>query len=211
MRIIKTLLILCIAFTTSIFAEDFDRAKFAENAELVTPILNGQTIPDVSLKTVNGQSVRLLDLVAEKPTVILFYRGGWCPYCNRQLAGLQAIEERMVKLGYQILAISPDTPARLKEQETTKKYAVTLLSDSSLNAIKAFGIGYYLDPEYAKRGSFIGADTILEDGTKRRVLPVPAVYIADDAGLVNFNYVNPNFRVRLEPELLFQAARISKK
>lgn len=198
-------------FTSSVFAEDFERAKFAENAEFVTPILNGQTIPDVSVKTVNGETVRLLDLVAEKPTVILFYRGGWCPYCNRQLAGLQAIEERMVKLGYQILAISPDTPARLKEQETTKQYAVTLLSDHSLSAIKAFGIGFFVDPNIAKRSDQIGADTILEDGSKRRVLPAPAVYIVDSEGLVTFNYVNPNFRVRLEAELLFQAARISKK
>lgn len=208
MKIIKILLLLTLSFSLS--AEEFTRAKFAENAEYVAPILNGQDIPDVSVKTVNGETVKLRDLVADKPTALLFYRGGWCPYCNRQLAGLKSIEERMVKLGYQILAISPDTPARLKEQETKEKFAVTLLSDAELNAIEGFGIGYYLDPNIAKRSDKIGADTVLEDGSKRRVLPVPAVYIADQNGLVKFNYVNPNYKVRLDPELLFQAARISK-
>lgn len=208
MKIIKILFLLTLSF--NLFAEDFTRVKFAEDAEFVAPVLNGQNVPDVMVKTVNGEKVRLLDLVSEKPTALLFYRGGWCPYCNRQLAGLKSIEERMVKLGYQILAISPDTPARLKEQETKEKYAVTLVSDADLEAIESFGIGYYLDPNIAKRSDKIGADTTLADGSKRRVLPVPAVFIADQSGLVKFNYVNPNYKVRLDPELLFQAARISK-
>lgn len=62
----------------------------------------------------------------EKPSIILFYRGGWCPYCNRQLAELKNIEQDLVDLGYQVLAISPESPDRLQEQKLETEFAVTL-------------------------------------------------------------------------------------
>ena len=207
MRIL--LLITWLSVAIGFSANALDRNQFAEQASDVTPILNGQTIPDVTVQTYDGKSVQLRDVVGEKPTVILFYRGGWCPYCSRQLAGLKDIEKRMVNLGYQILAISPESPERLQEQKMDTKFAVTLLSDSNLEATKAFGIGFYLPPEIAARSSKIGADTKLDDGTTRRVLPAPAIFIADKQGLVKFNYVNPDYKVRISSELLFQAARLS--
>lgn len=190
-------------------AQALDRSHFAEQAADVTPLLNGQSIPDVTVQTFEGKSVKLKDVVSEKPTVILFYRGGWCPYCSRQLAGLKDIEKRMVNLGYQIVAISPESPERLQEQQLDTKFAVKLLSDSNLEATKAFGIGFFLPEKVASRSSKIGADTMMEDGTKRRVLPAPAIFIADQQGLIKFNYVNPDYKVRISSELLFQAARLS--
>ncbi|TDF35569.1 AhpC/TSA family protein [Alteromonadaceae bacterium M269] len=207
MRIL--LLITWLAVTVGFSAHALDRNQFAEQASAVTPLLNGQSIPDVTVQTFDGKSVNLKDLVSEKPTVILFYRGGWCPYCNRQLAGLKDIEKRMVNLGYQILAISPESPERLQEQKMDTKFAVTLISDNSLEATKAFGIGFFLPEEIAARSSKIGADATLEDGSKRRVLPAPAIFIADQKGLIKFNYVNPDYKVRISSELLFQAARLS--
>jgi peroxiredoxin len=203
------ILVAMLAFSLGFNAQAFDRDHFAEQASDVTPLLNGQNIPDVTVQTFDGKSVKLKDVVSEKPTVILFYRGGWCPYCSRQLAGLKDIEKRMVNLGYQIVAISPESPERLQEQELDTKFAVKLLSDSNLEATKAFGIGFFLPEEIAARSSKIGADTMLEDGSKRRVLPAPAIFIADQQGLIKFNYVNPDYKVRISSELLFQAARLS--
>ena len=203
--ILAVLFVFSLGFNT----QAFERAQFAEQAQDVTPLLNGQMIPDVAVQTFDGKTVQLRDVVSEKPTVILFYRGGWCPYCNRQLAGLKDIEKRMVNLGYQIVAISPESPERLQEQEFDTKFAVQLLSDNGLEATKAFGIGFFLPEEIAARSSKIGADATLEDGSKRRVLPAPAVFIADKDGLIKFNYVNPDYKVRISSELLFQAARLS--
>jgi thiol-disulfide isomerase/thioredoxin len=94
-----------------------DSTQIADSAQSITPLLIGQTAPNSTLHTVDGDPVSLKALTMQKTTVLIFYRGGWCPYCNRQLAGLKDIESQLDQLGYQILAISPETPAQLQEQK----------------------------------------------------------------------------------------------
>lgn len=73
-------LIFVVAALGSMSAHALDRSQIADSAENVTPLLDGQTIPNVTLKTADGAPVSLRASVMAKPSVILFYRGGWCPY-----------------------------------------------------------------------------------------------------------------------------------
>jgi alkyl hydroperoxide reductase subunit AhpC len=91
-----------------------DRTAIADKAENITPILNGASAPNVTVKTADGSPVSLNALIMQKPSVVIFYRGGWCPYCSRQLAELKSIEQELVDEGYQILAISPESPEKLQ-------------------------------------------------------------------------------------------------
>lgn len=52
-----------------------------------------------------------------------------------------------------------------------------------------------------------GIDLEEASGQTHHVLPVPAVYFVSAEGKVLFQYVNPDYRVRLEPEILLAAAR----
>lgn len=182
--------------------------NIAATADEVRPVLNGQSLPDVTLYDLDDKPVKLQALLKQQPTVLIFYRGGWCPYCNAQLAGLKDIESKVMDLGYQIVAISPDSPARLKEQAVDSDFKVKLLSDKDFSVSSALGIGFFLPDDVANRyRNKMGIEFVALDGTSKVALPVPAVYIADQQGLVHFNYVNPNFRVRISPELLYQAAK----
>lgn len=49
-----------------------------------------------------------------------------------------------------------------------------------------------------------------EAGEERLVLPVPAIYVINSNGLVQFNYLNLNFKVRLHENLLLKAAKLVK-
>ena len=195
-----------VLFTQFVNASQID--NIAPSAEDVTPLLNGQKIPEVTLFDTDGKAVNLKQLTSEKPSVLLFYRGGWCPYCSAQLAGLRDIEQKVINMGYQLIAISPDSPERLNMQKVDNKYQVTLLSDKNFDAISAFGIGFFLPEKTAnKYRSKLGVEFVALDGSSKVALPVPAVYVVDREGLIHFNYVNPNFRVRLSPELLYQATK----
>ncbi|MDU0352915.1 peroxiredoxin-like family protein [Paraglaciecola aquimarina] len=187
-----------------------DRTKIADSVQDVTPLLNGQVAPKATLQSVEGNAVSLKALTMDKPTIVIFYRGGWCPYCSRQLAGLKDIEGKLDDLGYQILAVSPETPAQLQEQKLQTKFTVKLYSDAELQAISGFGIGYYVadqqrDAYKAKKNIVLNNDK----ATGTAVLPAPAVFILDQKGIVKFNYVNPDTRTRISPELLYQAAKLS--
>jgi len=195
------------AISFSVFAD----RQVVENAEEIRPLLIGQFIPDARVKTSFGGNINLLSLIEKKPSVVLFYRGGWCPYCSRQMAGLVEVEQRIIDLGYQIIAISPDSPERLMAQQSSQEFNLMHLSDRSLDATLAFGLAYYVEDEMVEtiRGQ-LGAEVVSLDGESKVVLPVPAAYIIDTTGLIKFAYVNPNFQQRINPQLLYQAARLSR-
>lgn len=182
-----------------------DRATIADEANAVTPLLNGQVAPDTALKMADGSPVSLKALTMQKPTIVLFYRGGWCPYCNRQLAQLKDIEKDLVDQGYQILAISPETPERLQEQKLETEFLVTLLSDASLDTIREFGIGFYVDEKTEEKYKGYGIG-LTKSAEGRPVLPAPAIFMLDKKGQVQFSYVNPDFKVRPSADLILAAA-----
>ena len=189
----------------------FSEPRVAPDANNIRPLLIGQFAPNPTVKTEFGGDLTLHSVLEKKPTVVIFYRGGWCPYCSRQLAGLVEVEQRIIDLGYQIIAISPDSPERLTAQRTGHEFDLMHLSDVSLDATLAFRLGYYVSDDMVDtiRGQ-LGAEVVSLEGESKVVLPVPAVYIIDTTGLIKFAYVNPNFQQRINPHLLYQAARLSR-
>jgi peroxiredoxin len=172
-----------------------------DKPEDISPLLVGENIPEVSLQTYKGKSFNLLESVKSKPTIIVFYRGGWCPYCTRQLSGFLTIEADLQKLGYQVLAISPDKPSEL--QKTVDKFALTyqLLSDSKMEVSQKFGIAYRNE----KYGAFLEEPS----GEKHHLLPVPSVFVVNRTGVIKFEYINPNYKERINPQLLLTAAELA--
>ncbi|QJR81146.1 AhpC/TSA family protein [Alteromonas pelagimontana] len=192
----------------SAFAES--SKALATAPEKVSSLLNGMEIPNVIVKDAEGAPFSLQALIMQKPSIVLFYRGGWCPYCSRQLAGLKDIEQDLVNAGYQILAISPQSPAQLQEQKLEIKMAVKLLSDESLAAVTGFGVGYYLDSATQARYQGHGV-SLTTDSTGKGVLPAPSLFFLDTAGVVQMSYVNPDFKVRPSSELVLAIAQALAK
>lgn len=212
MKIRLSLTLSLLLLLSSCAALALERNVIANEPEDITPLMNGQVIPEVAVWGLDGNSISLRKVVQKKPTVLIFYRGGWCPYCSAQLAGLKEMEDKFQQLGYQLLAISPDSPERLKKQRTEAKFVVQLMSDKKMDVIREFGLGFFLPDNIASRyRDKLGITFAQLDGTAKVALPVPAVYIVDQEGLILFNYVNPNFRVRVSPELVYEAAKLALK
>lgn len=110
--------ILCFWCSTSV------SAQVPEKAEDICPLLIGETIPKATLQDSDGKQVELEKYLSTKPTVLVFYRGGWCPYCNVQLSGLVKIEKEILDLGYQIIAVCPDDYRNLQTTERDRKSVV---------------------------------------------------------------------------------------
>lgn len=188
--------------TTSLLLGSFTTLAqpIAKDEYSVSPLLNGEQIPAITLLDMNGQSVDLAKLTAQKPTIFFFYRGGWCPFCNNQMGQLKAIEPELLKMGFQLVGISPDTPAQLKASAAKNELKYLLLSDEKMLASQAFGLAFYTSEKvtetYTARLNLENPLWITPEGAKRLVLPVPAIYISDDKGLIHFQYINPNYKVR---------------
>ena len=144
-----------------------------------------------------------------KPQVLIFYRGGWCPYCNTQLADLHEVEPQLRKSGFDVLFLSTDKPellySSLKEQN--KRLPYTLLSDNELQAAEAFHIAYHVDAATYAQELQYGVNLEKTTGTTLHELPVPSVFIIDKSGTIRFVYSNPDYTVRLKAPDLWVAAQ----
>ena len=173
----------------------------------VRPLLLGAALPSVNLKTIDDRSVALADVVGGKPALLVFYRGGWCPFCNLQLQGLRLIQDQLAGLGYQTIAISPDSPESMRKTLDETPLDYTLLSDSSADAISAFGIAFKVDDATVEKYQGYGIDLGAAAGNAHHLLPVPAVYLVDAEGTLQFSYVHPDYTSRLPETVILAAAQ----
>ena len=171
-------------------------AQIPENPEDISPLLIGESLPDSDLLDENGAVVSLNEIIKSKPTVLVFYRGGWCPYCNRQLSGLVDLEEEIINLGYQIIAISPDDYQNLKPTTKADHLNYTIYADVDAQLIQKIGIAFKASE---RTQSYISKKTI---GMTTEILPVPTVLIIDPDGKILFEYISPNYKERISSELL---------
>jgi len=177
-----------------------------QNPEDISPLLCGEKIPMAVLFDVSGKRFDLNRAISQKPTILVFYRGGWCPYCIGQLSGLQEAFSGLEEMGYQLIAISTDESEGLMEAAAKEKLSYTLLSDSDLALSKQMGIAYKAPKDYWEMlpKTTGGKDSEL-------LLPVPSVFIVDQMGTIHFEFINPNFKQRLSSNLLLAAASSIKE
>lgn len=171
-------------------------AQLAPSADKVCPALIGSAIPAITLTDLSGKTTPITDIIKDKPSIIVFYRGGWCPYCNAHLSELGKAEDEILKTGYQIIAISPDAATELNKTLDKNELHYTLLSDKGGNLAKAMGIAFEAPQKYDKMLSKYSG------GANDGYLPVPSVFITDKDGNIVFEYVNPNYKTRLSSNLL---------
>lgn len=174
------------------------------------PLAVGARLPDVTVRTEKDASVKLAAALKSEPAVILFYRGGWCPYCTKHLTAMMEIEGKLRDEGYSIFAISTDQPSKLAATPGRENLDYTLLSDSKMDASNAFGITFTVSDEILEKYKGYNIDLEAASGEKHHRLPHPAVFIVDREGLIRFAYVNENYKVRLDPEKVLAAAKDAK-
>ncbi len=179
----------------------------ATSPDRIRPVLLGTELPDVAMTTLAGKETTLKSEIGGKPAILVFYRGGWCPYCNLQLSELRLIRKDAEALGYQIIAISPDRPAELSKTLDKGSLDYTLLSDSRAEAMSAFGIGFTLDDATREKYKGYGIDLEEYSGESHHGLPVPSVFIVDGEGLLQFSYVHPDYKARVPGNVVLAAAK----
>lgn len=174
------------------------RAQLPETANDISPLLIGEKIPDITLADGDGKMVSLEDLFKEKPTVLMFYRGGWCPYCNAHLGKIGQAEDDILKLGYQVVAVSPDEPSRLLNTAEKKGLKYTLLSDGDGKLMQYMGIAFKAPDKKWKTNQLQKHS----GGKNEGFLPVPSVFVVDKKGVILYEYIAPDYTHRMEADLL---------
>ncbi len=166
----------------------------------------GDQAIDFKLPESTGSNLRLSDMWAVGPVVVLFYRGGWCPYCGRYLHEMQRTLEEIQALDAQLVAISPELPEYTLAAQAKHKLAFPLLSDKGNTIARQYGIAYRIPaqviPFYDE--SF---DLQRSNGDDSYVLPLTATYVIDRGGVVRYAFVEPDYSERAAPKLVLEVLR----
>lgn len=160
-------------------------------------------LPDVDLQDTEGNTISIHKLISKKPSILIFYRGGWCPYCNAHLSAIQDIENQILESGYQIIAISPDKPSKVNETILSNDLKYTLLSDSKMLLADKLGIGFTVEPSLvSKYKNEYKIDIESASGELHHRLPHPSVFIVNTNAAIQYSYINKNYKERLDSSVI---------
>lgn len=173
----------------------------------IRPLAVGTTAPAFVVHREDGSDYAFNAARLSQPTVLIFYRGGWCPYCNANLADLRNAEKELNQRGFDVLFLSADKPELLRSSLKEPHPGYTLLSDAKMNAARAMGIAFRVDDDTYEKYKGYGIDLEQASGAKHHELPVPAVFIIDRSGIIRFVYANADYKVRLKADELLAASR----
>jgi peroxiredoxin len=180
---------------------DAETARLAASDVAARALKVGNAAPDFILPDAHGQLVRFRSLLHHGPVVVVFYRGGWCPYCNLHLRGFQRVLPQLQKLGAQIIAISPQLPDNSLSTQEMNQLAFPVLSDVGNKIARQFGIVFELSDRLLElyRQSGHALEDVNGTGGKRE-LPVPATFLVDCKGAIRLAHVDVDYTRRLDPD-----------
>lgn len=159
----------------------------------------GDTLASFTLSDATDSSVSLDQLVSSGPAVIVFYRGGWCPYCNLALRTYQ--RELMPELsayGARLVAISPQSPDQSLSTVEKAELDFTVLSDPGNRVAQSIGIVFQQADEVLEAQRTLGLDLAAVNAEGSTQLPRPTVLIVDQDRVVRFVEVQPDYTARTE-------------
>lgn len=158
----------------------------------------GDPMPRVMLAHSDGSPASLEELAGDGSLVVIFYRGGWCPYCTGSLAAWQGRLDEVKALGATLVAVTPEKPSRLDATTSKHNLEFPILSDAQGQAARAFDLGFTLDPQTQNRYRGFGIDLASVNAAENWDLVIPATYIIDREGIIRYAYVNEDYRDRAE-------------
>ena len=162
-----------------------------------TALKVGDAAPMFTAKDANGQGQDLKKLLKKGPVVLYFYRGQWCPYCNKQLSQLQDSLQQLTAKGAQVLVVSPETQDNIGKTVTKTKASFPIVHDQNFAIMKAYHTAFTVQPDVVTKYKGFGVDLLAANGADAAVLPVPATYIVGKDGKIKYAYFNIDYRKRV--------------
>ncbi len=222
-KIISALLILTVsisAYATSSLSEDLDRfvKEFIETAPdnvqsdfnqgveevrgsgiLEKAINVGDTAPEFNLVNAVGEYVSLYKQLEKGPVVLIWYRGGWCPYCNLQLQHIQMNLAEIQQAGGQVIAISPELPDKTMTTKERHMLEFQVLSDTNNKVADRYKLAYTV-PDYVVDHYDLSTKLNAHNGDDENRLPLAVTYVIAKSGVVEYAFLDADYKNRATPE-----------
>tara|TARA_R110002050_G_scaffold41242_1_gene100098 strand:+ start:101727 stop:102353 length:627 start_codon:yes stop_codon:yes gene_type:complete len=162
--------------------------------------------PRINTTTVSGKKLDTDNLLKSGPVVVLFYRGEWCPVCNKYLSELNESLPEINKTGATVLVISPELVENAKKTKEETKSDFIFISDTSLQILRDYDVIFDVNEKYQNKiKKFLHTDIAQNNGQEKAKLPVPATYIINKQGVIIYKQFDYDYKNRASAEDILKA------
>jgi len=166
---------------------------------------SGVQAPAFSGTDNNGKKVELNKLLKDhKAVVLFFYRGQWCPYCNKHIKELQDSLHLLTDKGAYVVGVTPETAENIDKTIEKTHASFSIIQDKGYSIMKAYDVNYVMDDKTVGQYKKWHVDLDEINGNADHVLPVPATYVIDNTGKITFVQFDKDYRNRASVADLLQ-------
>ena len=153
--------------------------------------------PDFSAKDQSGKEISLGNELKKNKVLLVFYRGEWCPYCNKELKALEDSIQLIKAKGVAVIAVSPERAENISKTIAKTKASYSILHDEGLAIMKRYDVSFTVDSLTVTKYKAAGIDFNAANGSGNGTnLPVPAIYIIGKDQKITYRYFNADYRRR---------------
>ncbi len=156
----------------------------------------GDKAPQIEATDQDGNKISLKKLLEKGDVVLVFYRGQWCPYCNKQLSKINDSLSFITAKGATVLTITPETNENIKKTVAKTKATFAILEDKGLAIMKNYRVSFAVDEGTITKYKKYGIDFEKANGENGANLPVPATYIIGKDGKIKYAFFNADYSKR---------------
>ncbi len=167
----------------------------------------GTKAPHFSAITFKNNPFNLEETLKGKPVVLLFYRGQWCPYCNKQMSELQDSIQLIYDLGATVIAITPEKPDEIKRTIEKTQANFPIIYDKNHQIMDLYHVTFLLSKAKNALYKGWGIDINEASGNNDNALPVPATYIIGKDGKIKDAFFDENYKNRMSVKDILKALK----
>jgi len=156
----------------------------------------GDTAPLFTATDNNGKSFSLEAALKKGDVVLMFYRGQWCPYCNKQMSQMNDSLSLITGKGATVVAISPEIQENVVKTIEKTKASFPVISDVQMKIMRDYQVNFAVPQTTIDRYKNFGIDFNVANGANGANLPVPATYVIGKNGKIKYVFFNPDYRKR---------------
>lgn len=157
----------------------------------------GDFVKDFTAKDLHESTFVLSEALKKGPVVVIFYRGQWCPICNKHLSTLQDSLQLIYNKGASVIAISPEKPEFLKQTADKTHASFSLLYDEGYKIADLFDVTFKPDSlTITIYNTMLGADLKKAHSDESQRLPIPATFIIGTDSKIVWRHFDPNYKKR---------------
>ncbi len=157
----------------------------------------GDNAPDFTAYDQNGNQVMLSQLLKKGKVILNFYRGAWCPVCNKYMSEFQDAMPAFIAKNAQVISVSPETNEGIEKFSKKTNLSNIIITDTDNAIMELYEVLFSVTKGYQRKiRTFLFTDIAKHNEQETAMLPIPATYIIEQDGTISYVHFDLNYKER---------------